>query len=188
MSALIKPSRHHSACPWDFQFLALWVDILCHPNNPIRHWLFLSNTCGVSPHQAIEASMVLLVLGISGFFWVDVLHHPNDLIKHHSFLSNACGVSLCQTIKAFTVLLVFGILVFLHFGLTSYIALMTQLGITCLFPTLVVSVLIKPLRHPWFCLFFILINTPWASGGFLILPVQPIISALISACFINIGK
>jgi hypothetical protein len=56
VSALVKPSRHRSACPQDLRFLALWVDVLRRPNDPIRHRSFLSNACGVSPHQAIEAS------------------------------------------------------------------------------------------------------------------------------------
>ena len=125
VSALVMPSRHHSACPWDFQFLALWVDILRCPNDLIKHWLFLSTlvvSALVKPsrhHSGCPWDFRFLAL------WVDVLCHPNNLIRHRLFLFNACGVSLCQAIKASTVLLVLGISGFLHFGSMSYVTLMT---------------------------------------------------------------
>jgi hypothetical protein len=68
-------------------------------------------------------------------------------------VSSIGSVSPHQAIEAFTVQLALGISGFLHFGLMSYIALTTQLGISHFFPTLAVSALIMPSRHhsacPW---------------------------------------
>ena len=63
VSALVKPSRHRSACSWDLRFLALLVDIICRPNNPIRHRSFLCQHSSLLGHRSFillgETSAVL---------------------------------------------------------------------------------------------------------------------------------
>ena len=140
--ALIKTSRH----PWfcNLVFLLLGWDVLCHPNNLIWHWSFLSplGCCDlalvVSSHSVSALVKLLRHLWFCDLIFLllgqDVLHWPNNLIWHQSFI-----LILCQPSSSHWGIHSSAIWFSCTLGETFYVALVTQFGIGHFFSSFSVS-------------------------------------------------